>query len=391
MINAIASLRIQDKLSPVKNPDFAWCWLFLPALIGYFVLLGAHLNAKPEIGSVKIYNDAYKSLVKSPIEVIATGLVWAEGPLWIEDSTKSSSYLLFSDVVANRIWRYDEGKGFFSVGKSVKVPLSGCKLNKTDCERHFEVGSNGLVTLFAEPDAGADIVACQHGERAVTILYENGTRLFLATHYKEERLHSPNDLVFSNEGHLYFTDPTYGRFHFSKEFMIDVELEHAGVYMIHRDEIRKSIATGLPTSNLKLLIDDMNLPNGIIFSPGYVKAYVSNSDPENAYWRVYDVMDDGTFANGRVFYNATSLIAKGHAGNPDGMAMDAKGMLFASGPGGVLAFTPEGELVARLVVPNKSVSNLAFGPNGLLFMTATDSILRVKLNTRGAKVSGAWR
>ena len=210
MLKAIADLRIQDKLSPIKNPDFAWCWCFLPALVGYFALLSSYLNAKSQLGSVKPYHESFKTLVKSPIEVIATGLVWSEGPLWIEDEAKSTQYLLFSDVFHNRIWRYDEGKGFFSVGKSVRISKSGCKLNTTDCDLRYEPGSNGLVKLYADPSKGADIVACQHGERAVTVLFENGTRVFLATHYQGKRLNSPNDLAWSNEGHLYFTDPTYG-------------------------------------------------------------------------------------------------------------------------------------------------------------------------------------
>jgi hypothetical protein len=141
MLNAIAELRIQDKLSPYKNPDFAWCWCFLPALVAYFALLGSYLNAKPEIGSYKVYEESFKSLVKSPIEVITTGMVWSEGPLWIEDGAKSTQYLLYSDVPNNRIWRYDEGKGFFSVGKSVRIPNSGCKLNMTACEHYYEPGS----------------------------------------------------------------------------------------------------------------------------------------------------------------------------------------------------------------------------------------------------------
>jgi gluconolactonase len=172
--------------------------------------------------------------------------------------------------------------------------------------------------------------------------------------------------------------------------LIGQELGFSGVYMIHRDEIKRSLLTGVPTDNLRLITDEFNLPNGIAFSPGFVKAYISNSDPLNAYWRVYDVMPDGSLGNSKVFYNATSLLQKGHTGNPDGMKVDSRGNLFAAGPGGVLVFSPEATLIARLIT-NKTVSNLAFGANGMLYMTAGDSILRVKVNAKPAKVVGAWK
>ena len=387
----LADLKIQDRLSPHKNPDFAWCWCFLPALIGFFSLLGAYLNAKPQLGGFKVYEDSLKSLVVSPIEVIASGMNWTEGPLWIDDESKSQHYLLFSDTEQNRIWRYDEGKGFFSVGKSVRIPNSGCKINSTICEALAEPGSNGLVRLYADLNSGADLVVCQHGERAVSALLENGTRILLATHYEGKRLNSPNDLAWSNEGHLYFTDPTYGLYSRSRDVMLDRELDFSGVFMIHRDDVKNSLKTGKPTENLKLITDEFNLPNGITFSPGFIKAYVSNSDPKNAYWKVFDVSEDGTFTNGRVFFNATELIERGHKGNPDGMKVDSRGNLFASGPGGVLIFNPDGKLLGRLHTGNKTVSNVAFGSNGVLYMTATDSILRVKTSAKAAKLTGAWK
>lgn len=355
-------------------------------------IVGSYLNAKPEIGSYKIYHDSFKAVVKSSIEVIATDMIWAEGPLWVDDASKSSpvQYLLYSDTVQNRVLRYDEGKGFFSVGKTVRIPLSGCKVNASECAQRYQVGSNGLARLYADPNAGADIVACQHGERAVTILYENGTRVFLATHYQGKRLNSPNDLAWSNQGHLYFTDPIYGLYDKNQESLVGQELAHSGVYMIHRDEIKKTLRTGQPTDNLQLLVDDLTLPNGITFSPGFVRVFISNSDPSDAIWRVYDVMDDGSFQNGRVFFNATHLLAKGHQGMPDGMKVDSTGRLYASGPGGVLVFSPEGNLIGRLVT-EKVVSNVALAPNGMLYMTATDSILRVRLAAKPAKVVGALK
>ena len=91
----------------------------------------------------------------------------------------------------------------------------------------YEPGSNGLLRLATSPGAtkaasslptSIDLLVCQHGERSISFIRENGTRSYLATHDKKgRRLNSPNDLIWSPDGNLYFTDPPYGLYNSNKD------------------------------------------------------------------------------------------------------------------------------------------------------------------------------
>ena len=92
----------------------------------------------------------------------------------------------------------------------------------------------------------------------------------------------------------------------------------------------------------------MTRPNGIAFSPDEKTLYVAQSDPEAAIWMAFDVKADGTLGKGRVFFDATAWVKEGKKGLPDGMKVDAAGNLFATGPGGVHVFAPDGTLLGTL-------------------------------------------
>jgi gluconolactonase len=81
-----------------------------------------------------------------------------------------------------------------------------------------------------------------------------------------------------------------------------------------------------------------------------------------------------------------------HCG-PDGMRADVAGNLWcASAAGsvglgyhGVLVFTPEGELIGRIRLP-EACANVCFGgpKRNRLFMTASQSVYALYVNTQGA-------
>jgi gluconolactonase len=97
----------------------------------------------------------------------------------------------------------------------------------------------------------------------------------------------------------------------------------------------------------------------------------------------YDVLADGTISRGRVFFDATPLRKAGKIGSPDGMKVDAKGNLFATGPGGVLVFTPDGRHLGTIATGERT-ANCAFGDDGsTLYITADSKLLRIRLNTKG--------
>ncbi|MFK7926387.1 MAG: SMP-30/gluconolactonase/LRE family protein, partial [Bacteroidia bacterium] len=130
--------------------------------------------------------------------------------------------------------------------------------------------------------------------------------------------------------------------------------------------------------NVRLLADDLTRPNGIAFSPDHKTAYVANSDPERAIWMAYDVKEDGSFANARIFFDATDKVAN-NKGLPDGLKVNAKGIIFATGPGGVLVFNPEGEHLGTINT-GEATSNCAFGADEkTLYITADMYLLKIDL------------
>jgi gluconolactonase len=290
------------------------------------------------------------------IEVLAQGHDWTEGPLWI----KQGRYLLFSDIPKNSIYRWKEGEGerlyLKPSGYTGKEPRGG------------ETGSNALLL-----DPEGRLVLCQHGDRRMARMdaplgdpKPNFTPL--AVRHQGKRFNSPNDAVFRRNGDLYFTDPAYG---LEKQWEDPLrEISFAGVY--------KRTAAG----EITLLTSDMTRPNGLAFSPDEKLLYVAQSDEKAAIWRVFDVQADGTIANSRVLFDATSMVP-GRKGLPDGMKIDTEGNLWATGPGGVFILSREGKHLGTIAT-GQATSNCAFGDDGhTLYMTADDYVMRVKVKAKG--------
>mmetsp|Transcript_2544 Transcript_2544/g.4624 ORF Transcript_2544/g.4624 Transcript_2544/m.4624 type:complete len:396 (+) Transcript_2544:61-1248(+) len=380
---------VATKLSPSRNPEWSWCFSFLPALFIYISFLMTLLNSKPTTGYFEALEPVafHKIFPKgASIEVIATGGTWYEGPLWVEnDATCDCSYLLFSDTISNRISRWETGRGLFTVGKTLFIDQSGCDTNETWCSSVKEPGSNGLVRYIGGEGTEVILLACAHGERSISVIFENGTKGTVVSKFNNRRLNSPNDLVMSTDRHLYFTDPPFGLYDKSESTLMDYQQGFSGVYMVHRDDLMEAVRTGVPTTNVKLLDSTMTRPNGIAFSPDFSKLYVSNCDEKEPYWKVFDVQDDGSVTNGKVFYYGSTLTEQDDLKNlPDGFKIDTNGNLVASGPGGVLVISPQGVLLGRLRL-DKKASNIEFGDDGFMYITATDDVLRVRTHAKAAR------
>jgi gluconolactonase len=325
------------------------------SLVFAFALLGAPVLAQtPVPAEVREGEPAFHALVPAgaPVEVLAEGLDWSEGPQW----RKSGEYLLFTDIPRNTIYRWREGDGL-----QVFLRPSGYS-GATPPGR--ELGSNGLA--FSADDR---LLMADHGNRQISLLDEtNFTRTALADRYEGKRLNSPNDLVIRSNGDIYFTDPPYGLAGLNDDPA--KELDFNGVYRL------------TPAGELTLLTRELSFPNGIAFSPDERTLYVANSDPRRPIWMAFDVRPDGTVENGRVFFDASHL-REGRRGLPDGMAVDRQGNLFATGPGGVLVLTPHGRHLGTIET-GQATSNCAFGDDGSsLYITADSYLLRIRLNTTG--------
>ena len=310
----------------------------------------------PTIGTIERLDPALDELVSpdATMEIVAEGFDWSEGPVWIPDG----SYLLFSDIPPNSIFKWTETEGAVlwlkPSGYTGSEPRGG------------EPGSNGLIL-----DHDGNLVMCQHGDRQMARLaapLSDPAPEFetIADQWEGKRFNSPNDAVYHSSGALYFTDPPYGLVGNVDD--PSKEIPFQGVYRVEID------------GEVTLLTDQMTRPNGLAFSPDENTLYVANSDPDAPIWMAYDVREDGGIENGRVFFDATDLADSGRRGLPDGMKVDAEGNIYATGPGGLLVFTPEGTLLGTLLT-TQATSNCAFGEDGsTLFLTADSYLLRVRLN-----------
>lgn len=312
----------------------------------------------PTIGEVVREDAAIDSLIAkgTPIQVLSSGFEWSEGPVWVPAQGDEPGHLLFSDIPRNSIMKWVEGKG-----ASLFLKPAGYT---GQVEYGNEPGSNGLLL-----DASGQLVACEHGDRRVSVLTKGGGKRTLVDNYEGKRLNSPNDATFKSNGDLYFTDPPYG---LPKQYDDPRrELDFCGVYRLSKD------------GKLTLLTKEMTRPNGIAFSPDEKTLYVAQSDPAAAIWKSFPVKADGTLGVSKVIYDATENFKKGLPGLPDGMDVDSKGNIFATGPGGVYVFNPSGKLLGRISTGEKTANCKFGGPNGdQLYMTADMYICRIQTLTK---------
>ena len=352
---------------PTRNVHRGWraaCSLLLLATAGCTPETGtvqpppaAQPSGPRAIGSVERLDPALDALVPpgAVIEVLAEGFEWAEGPVWLPDR----EVLLFSDVPANRIYRWSEPQGH-----ALWLEPSGYT---GETPRGGEPGSNGLLL-----DRDGRLVLCQHGDRRVARLEASldapqPTYSTVADRFAGKRFNSPNDVAQHSSGALYFTDPPYGLAGGPEDPAR--ELPFSGVYRIGTD------------GEVTLLTDELSRPNGIAFSPDERTLYVANSDPDHAVWMAYPVRDDGTLGDGAVFFDATHWVPE-RPGLPDGLEVDAAGNLFAAGPGGVLVLSPDGRHLGTLLT-DQPTANCAFDHDGRsLYLTADSYLLRVRLTDR---------
>lgn len=311
-----------------------------------YKIIGAIHRESPEINDL-IPEDA-------EIEVLAEGFEWSEGPVWIKDG----GYLLFNDIPKNTTFKWSEQDG-------LKIFLRPAGYAIGDNAPGEERGSNGL---FVNPVTG-QLVFCDHGNRCIAALnQENWTKTILADKFEGKRLNSPNDVVISSKGHYYFTDPPYG---LTWPDFPGKELDFSGVFHLR------------PDGAISLVTKELDFPNGIILSPDEKTLYVANSG-EKKVWLAFDVAEDGSTSNSRLFYDATGFDKYGDGGGNDGMAVDNQGNIWATGPGGVMVFTPEGKHLGSIDT-GTALANCCFGgPEGNeLYITADMYLCRVKVNVKG--------
>lgn len=268
------------------------------------------------------------------VEQIASGCTFTEGPVW----NASGQFLLFSDMPGDKRRKWSAAGGV----EVVRDPSNKC---------------NGMTY-----DAEGNLIVCEHATSTVVRERPDGTRETIASHFRGKELNSPNDVVVAFDGSIYFSDPWYGRmpgFGVERERELDI----CGVYRIPPGG-----------GELQLVADDFEMPNGLCFSPDNALLYIN--DTPRAHIRVFDVRPDGSLANGRMFAEG---IGEGsfETGLVDGMKCDERGNIWVTGPKGIWVFSPAGEHLGVVEIP-EHVGNLAWGGAGwqTMFVPASTGVYR---------------
>ncbi len=277
----------------------------------------------------------------APVKQLATGFDWVEGPVWFGDA----NCLLFSDIPNNRILRWTPDQGI----STYRAPSNY---------------ANGHTR-----DLQGRLISCEHGLRRVTRTEHDGTITVLADRFNGKPLNSPNDVVVKSDGTIWFSDPHYG-----------IMTNYEGFSGAQENPC---VVYRLTETGLTVMIDDLNCPNGLAFSPDERRLYVADTgrmfsrDPQSIY--VYDCGADGSLSGGTPFHT----IAPGCA---DGIRVDQEGNIWSSASDGVHCIAPDGHLMGKIFVP-ELVSNLCFGGRAKheLYITATTSLYRITLNRQGVQ------
>ncbi|HEY9559522.1 MAG TPA: SMP-30/gluconolactonase/LRE family protein, partial [Anseongella sp.] len=175
---------------------------------------------------------------------------------------------------------------------------------------------------------------------------------------------SPNDAVLAGDGDLYFTDPPYGLEKGPGDPLREIPFH--GIY--------KADTNGQVT----LLDSTISRPNGIALTPEGNKLIVANSDPSRAAWFIFDLDEKGAVTNRSVLLDVTAETAQAR-GLPDGLKIDSRGTLFASGPGGIWIFSSSQKLLGKIRVPGVASNCALTADEKTLFITADSLVLRVKM------------
>jgi gluconolactonase len=287
-------------------------------------------------------DPAFRRLVDehAPVRQAGSGFTFTEGPVWHPEE----HYLLFSDMPADVRRRLDR---------------SGVR----DEARPSNKG-NGLTY-----DADLNLIVCEHATSSLVRIRRDGRREVLASHFEGRELNSPNDVVVSSDGAIWFTDPWYGRMP-----VYGVERPRAlgwqGVFRVPPG--------ARPGDEPRLVVDRymFTQPNGLCFSPDERLLYVN--DTEQANIRVFEMLADGGLQYRGVF--ASGIRDALLPGVPDGMKCDAEGNIWCTGPGGVWVYAPTGRLIGKVSIPELAANLHWGGPDWrTLYVCATTSVYAVEV------------
>ena len=269
------------------------------------------------------------------LERLATGMKFTEGPVWVPGEP---GMLVFSDIPADEMKKWTKAEGL----TTFRVPSRGANGNTIDAEGR--------------------LITCEHRSRSVVRNAIDGSMETIADAHEGRKLNSPNDAAVKSDGTIWFTDPPYG--------LDRREKEQKGNYVYRLDP---------KTKEVRAAVYEIAWPNGIAFSPDETRLYVANSDRGTPVVFVMPMKKDG-------LPGTPQPLCRIDKGIPDGIRCDADGRIWSSAGDGVHVFTPEGQLLGKVLVP-EAPANLCFGGEDgkTLFITARTSLYSIRTNVTGAQ------
>ncbi len=295
---------------------------------------------------IQVLDDRFAQIVDpgASIRLVADGMAFTEGPAWIHDG----DYLIWSDIPNNRIMRWSESDG---VGV-LREPSRNANGNAVDAE--------------------GNLLTCETSGRRVSIARPGEPETTLVDSYGGKSFTSPNDVVVKSDGSVWFSDPDYGALVEDQGHGQPSQQERNRVYRLDRS-----------TGELTAVAEDFDKPNGLAFSPDESVLYISDSgfthgDDRPHHVRAFDVVDGVRLINSRIVCEVSPHV-------PDGLRVDTDGVLYVASGDGVQVFTPDGEMLGKIVTPEVA-ANCCFGManRGTLFICATSSVWMVRLKSTGA-------
>ena len=283
-----------------------------------------------------------KYLTTKEFTKIHSGMKWAEGPCYI----KSHKKLYFSDIPNNHLLSWD--------GSNVKI----------------EKDPSNFINGNTE-DLEGNLISCSHGGRCIYKTDINGNTTTLVDKYLDKKLNSPNDVVVKSDGSIWFTDPPYGILSDYEGYKGD--MEYGACYVFRYDP---------KENNLEVVSKDFLKPNGLSFSVNEDKIYIADSGGSHDInapnqIMVYDVVENKILKNGKVFHKFNPFFA-------DGFRVDKDDNVWTSAGKGIKCFSPQGEVIGQLLLPDL-VANLTFGGenNNILYVTSSSNLYSMELNQQG--------
>jgi gluconolactonase len=271
------------------------------------------------------------------IETVVGGLGITEGTVW----HPREQCLVFSDLSAGKVYRWEEGKG----AAVLRMPSN--------------------ITNGNYIDRQGRVISCEHATSCVVRFEPRFVRV-IASHYQGREFNSPNDIVCDSRGRIWFSDPLFGRTNPRVAVLREPQLGFQGVFRLETD------------GAVTLVADDFDEPNGLCLSPGEDALYVD--DTHRGHIRRFELRADGSVTGGEEF----ATVQGEGIGKPDGLKVDIQGRVYCTGPGGIHVFTAQGELLGVITTPAKTRNFCFGGPDGrTLYLAMDQAIGRVAMKVAG--------